>query len=121
MKKRLLFALALLPAILVGCQKSSSSSPTPPNPALPEIVAGTIPVVFHVLYENSADPEQYPSDAVIQRRLAELNKFYSSTLFTDRTLPGVPSQKVGLTFVAATANRSSHRGSIASSTPAPPT
>lgn len=102
MKKRLLFALALLPAILVGCQKSSSSSPTPPNPALPEIVAGTIPVVFHVLYENSADPEQYPSDAVIQRRLAELNKFYSSTLFTDRTLPGVPSQKVGLTFVAAT-------------------
>ncbi|WP_300726511.1 zinc-dependent metalloproteinase lipoprotein [uncultured Rikenella sp.] len=102
MKKRLLFALALLPAILVGCQKSSSSSPTPPNPALPEIVAGTIPVVFHVLYENSADPQQYISDAVIQRRLAELNKFYSSTLFTDRNIPGVPSQNVGLTFVAAT-------------------
>lgn len=102
MKTRLLFTLVLLPAILAGCKKSSSSSPTPPNPALPEITEGTIPVVFHVLYENSADPHQYPSDAVIQRRLAELNKFYASALFTDQSIPGVPSRNLGLTFVAAT-------------------
>lgn len=102
MKTRLLFTLVLLPALLSGCKESSSSSPTPPNPVRPEIAAGTIPVVFHVLYEDPADPHQYLSDAVIQRRLVELNRFYASTLFTDQTMPGVPSQKIGVTFTAAT-------------------
>lgn len=101
MKRSILFALLLLPMFLIGCTKSSSTT-EPPTSSLPEIAPGTIPVVFHILYENPVDPHQYPSDAIIKRRIEELNKFYSSTLFTDQSLPGVPSRNIGLTFVAAT-------------------
>lgn len=99
MRKSILFILPALLLLLAGC-KSDNPAPTPPKQD--DIPEGTIPVVFHVLYENSANAVQNPSAAVIKQRLEQMNKFYAATLFTQANIPGVPSRNIGLTFTLAT-------------------
>lgn len=98
MRKSILFILPALVLMLVACK---SDNPVDP-PVQDDILEGTIPVVFHVLYENSANAVQNPSAAVIKQRVDLMNKFYESTLFTQANIPGVPSQNIGLTFTLAT-------------------
>lgn len=99
MRKSILFVLPALMLLLAGC-KSEKPGPTPP--VQDDIPEGTIPVVFHVLYEDAADVTQNPSAAIIRQRLDLMNKFYASTLFTQANIPGVPSRNIGLTFTLAT-------------------
>lgn len=98
MKTRILLLLLALPLLLAGCKKESPTTP----PKQPDIPEGTIPVVFHILYENAASTVQNPPAAIIRQRIEQMNKFYASTLFTNDTIPGVPSQDIGLTFTLAT-------------------
>lgn len=100
MRKSIWLILPALLLLLAGC-KSDNPAPTPPKQD--DIPEGTIPVVFHVLYENSASAVQNPSAAVIKQRLEMMNKFYAATLFTQADIPGAgKSPNVGLTFTLAT-------------------
>lgn len=92
MKKRILWILAALPWLLAGCEKDNPGTP----PAPPDIPEGTIPVVFHILYEDPTNPIQYPDAAVFRKRIDQINAFYASTLF-----PDAASQKVNVTFTLA--------------------
>lgn len=99
MRKSILFLLPALMLLLAACK---SDNPAPAPPRQDDIPEGTVPVVFHILYENSANATQNPSAAIIKQRLDLMNKFYASTLFTESNIPGVPSQNIGLTFTLAT-------------------
>lgn len=84
MKKRIYYVLmAVLPLFWVAC--SSNDSPdSPPGPQTPEIPENTIPVVFHILYENPGNVGQNIPANVIQRRIEQLNAF-----FLGMQLPGL--------------------------------
>lgn len=98
MKKRALLLLLALPLILAGCQDKKG----PQMPVQPDIEQGTIPVIFHVLYEDRRSPVQSPTAAVVRQRLEQMNKFYAATLFTYANIPGVPGNDIGLKFTLAT-------------------
>ena len=93
MKTRTLLLLLILPLMLAGCKKETVTR----KPGMPSIPEGTLPVVFHVLYEDPADPVQYPDASVFQKRIDQLNQFYAATLF-----PQAASQKVDVKFMLAT-------------------
>lgn len=93
MKTKILLLLLALPLLLAGCKKENGPTP-PPTPEIPE---GTIPVVFHVLYEDPTNAVQYPSFSVFEKRIEQMNKFYAATLF-----PNAGSRKVQVTFTLAT-------------------
>lgn len=95
MKRTLLWLLVLLPLTLAGCKKESATTPPPPAPA--DIPEGTIPVIFHVLYENANNVIQNPRQAIFEQRIEQLNEFYASTLF-----PSAGSSAVDIKFVLAT-------------------
>lgn len=94
MKKILLCCLVLLPLSLIGCKKETA---TPPVPSSTDFPQGTIPVVFHVLYDNANDVIQNPQQAVFEKRIKQLNEFYASTLF-----PSAGSSAVNVKFTLAT-------------------
>ncbi|MDE5945581.1 MAG: hypothetical protein K2G93_08395 [Rikenella sp.] len=93
MKRRLYLGLLAVAVLFVGCEKET----VPVEPELPGLSDGTIPVIFHVLYEDSTDPEQNPSASVFQQRIDQLNRFYAATLF-----PDAGSSAVDVKFVLAT-------------------
>lgn len=94
MKTRILLLLLALPLLLAGCKKETAPPKKPGMPAIPE---GTIPVVFHVLYEDPTSAVQYPAASVFEKRIEQMNKFYAATLF-----PNAASQPVKVTFILAT-------------------
>lgn len=94
MKTRIFLLLLLLPAFLLSCEKESA--PQQPEPHT-EIPPGTIPVVFHVLYEDPTSSVQYPDASVFAQRVDQLNRFYAATLF-----PNARSQAVNVKFTLAT-------------------
>lgn len=94
MKRNVYFYyLLVMAALLVGCEKETA----PEKPSLPDIEAGTVPVVFHVLYEDRTDAKQYPDPALFAQRVDQLNRFYAATLF-----PNAGSAAVSVKFVLAT-------------------
>lgn len=95
MKKVYLLLLLALPFLLVGCKNDKTPTPTPPP--VQEIPDGTLPVVFHVLYEDPNSLQQSPKASVFQDRLSRLNSFYAATLY-----PGAGSAPVDVKFMMAT-------------------
>lgn len=92
-----LFALlTLLTLSLSGCKQGETTPPPTPTPA-PDIPAGTIPVIFHVLYDNASSAVQNPSGSLFEQRIKELNEFYSGELF-----PTSGSSAVNVQFTMAT-------------------
>ena len=57
----------------------------------------TLPVIFHILYENERDIRQNPSGNLIRLRLDQMNKFYAGTLYPDAGSPNT-----GIKFMLAT-------------------
>lgn len=89
--------------MLSACTKNEG--PAKPVPVRPDIEAGTIPVIFHVMYQDPSNTTQNPPAEVFAKKMEQLNKFYAAdpTLF----MPGTPgagaeSQNVGIRFVLAT-------------------
>lgn len=95
MKTRILLFLLAIPLLLTGCEKDTA----PQKPDIPDIPEGTIPVVFHVLYEDPTHPIQHPDASIFQKRIEQLNRFYAATLF-----PNAGSQKINVKFILATHN-----------------
>lgn len=93
MKTKILLLLLALPMLLAGCKKETA----PKKNGMPSFPEGTIPVVFHVLYDDPGSSVQYPAASVFRKRIEQINKFYAATLFS-----GVGSQKVKVTFMLAT-------------------
>ncbi|WP_298061602.1 M43 family zinc metalloprotease [uncultured Rikenella sp.] len=93
MKTKILLSLTAFALLLAGCKKDTA----PQEPASSDIPNGTIPIVFHVLYENPADPIQNPDASVFRKRIGQINEFYAATLF-----PNAGSRKVQVTFTLAT-------------------
>lgn len=94
MRTKILLLLLALPLSLAGCQKETE--PEHPGTST-DIPPGTIPVVFHVLYENPTSSVQYPDASVFGQRIEQMNRFYAATLF-----PNAGSQAVSVKFVLAT-------------------
>lgn len=93
MRKIYLLALLIIPFALTRC-----SDDNPPNPPGPDpIPEGTIPVVFHVLYENAGSSQQSPPASVFQAHIDKINRFYAATLF-----PGAGSAAIDIKFELAT-------------------
>ena len=105
MKKIILLFLLILSFIVVGCKDENvpeqSDDPIPEPPIVDFIPERTIPVVFHVLYEDASDPIQSPSEELFKQRIDQLNRFYAATLFTLSDIPGVPSRDVDIKFTLA--------------------
>lgn len=93
--KILLLFTALLPLVIFSCKKKTETPP--PTPTVFEIPEGTLPVVFHVLYENPGSMIQNPSAAVFEKRIEQMNQFYAASLFTS-----TGSAKVDVKFMLAT-------------------
>lgn len=86
MKKIILLFLLILSFIVVGCKDESipeqSDDPIPESPVVDFIPGRTIPVVFHVLYEDASNPIQSPSEQLFKQRIGQMNRFYAANLFT---------------------------------------
>lgn len=117
--KHILLLWLLLPVLmLTGCEKgddgaaSSSTTPvvpTPPDqpdqpdqPVQPDIEEGSLPVIFHVLYEDPNDLEQNIRGATIRERMKHLNWFYAADLFNNAAMGIDASVAVNVKFVLAT-------------------
>lgn len=86
---KLLLVLVLLCA---GCSKDKH--PVPPGPR--EVIA-TLPIVYHVLYEDAGDPEQNPAYWYFTEHVKSLNDFFGATLH-----PEANSEVVDVDFKLAT-------------------
>lgn len=105
MKKIILLFLLILSFIVVGCKDESipeqSDDPIPESPVVDFIPERTIPVVFHVLYEDASNPIQSPSEQLFKQRIGQMNRFYAANLFIFSDIPGVPSRDVDIKFTLA--------------------
>ncbi len=93
MKKLALLCLVCFGMIACG-DDPQGPPPPPPPPPIPE---GTLPVVFHVLYETESNAQQNPSQFTINTQFNKLNQFYAATLF-----PAAGSTAIDVTFTLAT-------------------
>lgn len=81
MKAKYLFILSLLVFSLFGCEKSEieSTSDPDPDPIVPtEDYQYKIPVVFHVLYNDKNDKNQYVDRGWLPELLARCNQLYAN-------------------------------------------
>ncbi len=85
MKKfRLLrFVLPLGALFLLSACGEDNPTPDPPNPGGggQQVVDGELPVIFHVLYVDKTNPQQYIPASIIDTRFNQLNKFYTANYY----------------------------------------
>lgn len=103
MKAKYLFIVSLLVFALFGCEKSEEEPvnvPTPPAPT--EDNQYKIPVVFHVLYNNKNNQNQYIEKDWLPKVLARCNQLYANKINNgDTEKKGLD---VNVEFVLATTN-----------------
>lgn len=83
--------LLVLPLLCAACSKDKD-----PKPPGSRQVITTLPVIYHVLYEDPGDLTQNPSYSTVTWQLDNLNCFFSAELY-----PEAKSEAIGVDFVLA--------------------
>ena len=85
MRSRFLVFFALLIALLAGCGSDDEGGgikpPAPDVTSISEDYVYEIPVIFHVLYDNSSDPKQYINAAWLREALEHVNELYQGGIY----------------------------------------
>lgn len=99
MKTKFIFLLPLL-FLFISCGKSEDeTTPVPPPPLDPEYHY-KLPVIFHVLYLNKNDPNQYVQEKWLSQVIAGCNALYQNKWYANNSKN--ISQDINLEFAMAT-------------------
>lgn len=101
MKAKYLFILSLLVFSLWGCEKSEvEPAPDPQSTAPTEDYQYKIPVVFHVLYNDRSNANQYVDKGWLPKLLATCNQLYANKFDNGDT--GKKGVNINVEFALAT-------------------